>query len=1221
MRGLSGAQMRTYALAKGMSSIEADKMIEQIYNLEVEDLASRPKDLEDIIGFWVSAGCVGTRLDLIEQSFKNRVTESDGKRKDRDPLTIEKAQQGARKLAAAVTLQQVNRILVPGADPVTKGVDAEQILSDWSPLEINALLQRALFEEETYGTVRFYHRSVREYLTAEWLHDLLKNDKSRRDIEAIFFRNQYGLDVIVPTSRSVLSWMVLLDDQIREKTRAIAPEVFVKNGDVSRLPLNERMSLLGQLCDVLATKGLGRTYFTGPELFRFGKADMADHISKLMTQYHENDEVLKILLIMAARRELSVGEGVAISVAKDNSRESRTRVYALDYLQSLASKEALFKVRDVILDDENERDQRVLSQLIENQRIYDINPSQIASLLSRYKSKSDFKYDTSYPEMSKVLDNFSTDECFEFVEEVFPLLKKEPLIEGKYLDISQNYKWLYPPTLKVLEKLTETKDERLLDPRAMELLSFSFRLHDYRDIDDYKFCFKDNIPAFQALNDALLWYSIDKARLGGKEVRHFRQGYFWDHHWSFNANDFVRVLDWIDVRKVQDDKLVALSLAFVLYCEYGRGDKRRKQLWKAVKGNEVLHDQLHLFLHPKPASALDKKYKQSERHRELRRKKRAVEQAEILKDWQKYLASDEADQLLDVSGASEGRMWQGNSYLMDMARNKRNGTDKWASKNWRALIPAYGNRAAERYRDAAMSYWRHYNPTEDRNSSRHTYATIFGLTGLEIEAEHNPNWLSKLTIEEAHLVMQYANREMNGYPSWLGDLFYKFPKVVIENFCEDIEHEFKHRECDEQYFGVLQSITWRYPWLYCSLMPHLMDYLGKYKAKHQDTLLYALGIILQCSDLDKQALVALIKKNIKGDIDHDHKAIWYAVWINISAKEGFEAIKVFVEALDKKERTPFVMRWITMQLGDRDESLRSHYHDFKAVQILKDMYVFVYQYVCSSEDIDRVGTGSYSPNLRDYAQRARSAIFNILSEIPGRKTYDAFMEFSKDHPEENHRPWYIHHAKERAEKDADSTSWKASDFADFENSAKRQPQNHQEVFDLAHSRLLDLKDHLENGDDSQAKILINADKETLHRNYFAKEFRDKSMGFYSVSQEDELADAKRVDLRIHGSGLDCPVPIELKLAGNWTGDKHFERLENQLAGDYLRDMRSSRGIFLIVNRGKKKRWDTTDGKRRNFDQLISALQSYADNFLNDLPHIEEIQVIGIDLTKRATASN
>jgi len=108
-----------------------------------------------------------------------------------------------------------------------------------------------------YGTVRFHHRPVREYLAAEWLAELLKRPASRRSIEALLFRNQYGLDVIVPTTRPVLPWLAILDEPIRERLRKVAPEVLFEGGDPSALPLPTRRIILSEVCEQIASDGAG----------------------------------------------------------------------------------------------------------------------------------------------------------------------------------------------------------------------------------------------------------------------------------------------------------------------------------------------------------------------------------------------------------------------------------------------------------------------------------------------------------------------------------------------------------------------------------------------------------------------------------------------------------------------------------------------------------------------------------------------------------------------------------------------------------------------------------------------------------------------------------------------------------------------------------------------------------------------------------------------------
>lgn len=89
----------------------------------------------------------------------------------------------------------------------------------------------------------------------------------------------------------------------------------------------------------------------------------------------------------------------------------------------------------------------------------------------------------------------------------------------------------------------------------------------------------------------------------------------------------------------------------------------------------------------------------------------------------------------------------------------------------------------------------------------------------------------------------------------------------------------------------------------------------------------------------------------------------------------------------------------------------------------------------------------------------------------------------------------------------------------------------------------------------------------------------------------------------------------MKIADNWSGPHLFERPERQLAGAYLRDGTSSLGIYLLVWRGVKPKWELLDGKLVDFPSLIAALQAPWKSVTDTHAGAEEIQVIGIDLTK------
>ena len=66
----------------------------------------------------------------------------------------------------------------------------------------------------------------------------------------------------------------------------------------------------------------------------------------------------------------------------------------------------------------------------------------------------------------------------------------------------------------------------------------------------------------------------------------------------------------------------------------------------------------------------------------------------------------------------------------------------------------------------------------------------------------------------------------------------------------------------------------------------------------------------------------------------------------------------------------------------------------------------------------------------------------------------------------------------------------------------------------------------------------------------------------------------------------------------------------------MRDVRSNCGVFLLVLR-KNKRWKNPGTNFMiTFNDLVKLLDSEAKIILNERNDIQEIKVIGIDLTKR-----
>ena len=223
LEDLHGAQVETFAIAKGVADIKAfTKAVEQA---EASSFTTKPLDLAETVEFWNDHQRIGSRFDLMTSSIAKRLEERDQDRADARPIAVDRIREGARLVAAATTLCQESAIRVPDGDKNALGLPIKDVLTNWNDQDCAILLSRPIFDPGIYGTKRFHHRSVREYLTAEWLHSLLVDEGSRAKIEGLFFRKQYGIEVIVPTMRPVLPWLAALDRRILDRVVALAPEV------------------------------------------------------------------------------------------------------------------------------------------------------------------------------------------------------------------------------------------------------------------------------------------------------------------------------------------------------------------------------------------------------------------------------------------------------------------------------------------------------------------------------------------------------------------------------------------------------------------------------------------------------------------------------------------------------------------------------------------------------------------------------------------------------------------------------------------------------------------------------------------------------------------------------------------------------------------------------------------------------------------------------------
>ncbi|WP_141217610.1 NACHT domain-containing NTPase [Siphonobacter sp. BAB-5385] len=1215
---LTREQIVTFVEAKGIKNSAG--FLNDLERRDAWAFTTRPQDLDELVSFWNDKQRLGSRFELMEHSVKRRLSERDQDRAESRPFTVEKAQKGALLLASASVLMHKSVFQIPDGTNYGSGIDVNLILKDWDDIDIQTLLSRPLFDEAIYGTVRFHHRSVREYLAAVWIAEELKRAGSRQKIEHLFFRTQYEQEVIIPSMRPVLSWLVLLDTQLLLKVYNLEPELILEGGDPSRVPLEIRQKILASICQGLDSASFYRPFEERVAIQRFASIDLVNDIIHLLKEYRHNTTITTYLLNLVWQGQMKAALPVALSFASDPTIGIRTRITAVRVIKEVGEKKDLDSVWIHFLREESAYDRSLLAELVDDLEASQESIAWLLEALANTQDAKKYDYDSLGYSLLNFVNRADVESVSKLVEGIDLLLHRQPIVESSFYELSKQYGWLVNVSIKAIEKLIINRHPAALTSASLFVLTLIPVYYRFGDSPSWSptHNFHNLIPEWPQLNQALFWKHIEEARKHQKEpLTDFWRFTGLDEYWKFTVNEFQQILSDVSLRPLLDDRLVALSLAFHLYIENERPLVWLNDLRQSVAHQPALTEKLDGLLNP-PAPT--KKWIQHiEKEAEWRRKQEEEEKQRQQEhaDHVKWL--NENVEKIRSNDLEQGANFNA-QYDLYLRMKSINGSskDEQIDENWRSLTKEYGLEIAIAFRDGLLGFWRTYTPTfqSEDNEDIYTFGIEFGLAGLELESSQLTHWSQDFSEEEVEIACRYAFRELNRFPSWFPRLYEQHPQKVSELVTQEIGWELEGLKENKHY--VLSKVCWSGEWLWNSIAEAMLVLLDK-EPIHISILKDLLKIVQGSSSISNHMLAQLAERKCNAPISITTIPYWYATWISVDPKQAIKPFSNWLAGInlhDQQKATQKAMIMIVALLGKR-RSGSGFREAFKTTTHLMQLYQLMHQYIRVENDLHRANSGAYSPELRDDAQEARDDLLSMLQTIPGKETYLALKELARTHPVEDFRNRLKRHAKEREEIDSDSLPWNAEQFNEFAKTLECTLGNPRELFELAVQRLLDLKHSLEEGDYSTASTWAKEDQETGIRKAIADWCESRSLGKYSITQEEEMPDAKRPDLRFLNSYSNSPIPVELKLADNWSGSKLFERLENQLCGDYLRDIHSYRGIYVIVYRGKMQTWNLPNSNIKvTFAELVEALQAHWMQLSPSYPKIEQIAVIGIDLTKR-----
>lgn len=1222
-------QIKHFAEESGVPDAQA--FLDAIEHVNADVFANRPSDLPGLIELWQKNKKIGRYSEIVQNNIQNKLRETNPRHLTASPVGIDRIEDGAQMLAAAVTLTGRTSILYApesaAGDVRAVSIDPHHALPQWQPNEINALLSRSLFDESLFGAVRFHHRTAREFLTARWFQKLMQSGKGLREVQRIFFAKAYGGErlVVLPHMKEIVGWLAIWDDRIRDQVMQIDPKLLLSYGDASALDIETRAAILRRFVKQYAKQNHTPLSLDIREVRRLASPDLAPVIKELLTQHRSHTDLRTLLLRTMREGKIAACAVIASGFATDSTIDDYSRSVAVQTVGvagTVAQKRALIKT---LLKNIERTDRRILAAVVETMWPDILIDQELMRILEDTDASKPYSIDSLEQELEKLIERIpDVDRGVALLNQATILIGKPPLHDA-FCRISKAHAWIIQFVWKLVEYVTAHEglpDDSPLLLQALALCEQADHLSRYTgDVHNKAVALINQRPS---LRHPLFWYyaEMERAR-SAQPVNKFWLVLGTPAFGILGENDVDAFLAALRERPLLDDRLIALSALASLYLRSEKNEALLQKIRVAIAGDATLEAALEDELKPREASQAEKDFAKSQKRRERDHEARKRKNEEGRRS---FIERIKADPNLVGSlelAKNEGKLQNSTLWLFSDIREKKSHSSRWTIADWEVLKVDYGDEVAQCFREFCIKLWRVYQPELRSEKKKETNSTpwivIAGLSGLTMESRTSKDWVTKLTAEEAALATRYAVTELNELPPWTMALYQAHSDIVASVLLKEIEWEMSLAEEIAAPSYVLSRLLWNAKELGDLLRPKLVEIIQNGPPANSSALLASLSVVLRNTAPLSKEFKAFVAKRARAGANEKVRSVWISALLCLDSEKGLKAFEAWVKEVKSsaraEERVSSVLNHIW---GDRYERLSCEFKDFQKVPTLLCLIKIAHVHVKVEEDLthDEV----FSPGTRDHAQRSRDHLLKLLLEIPGQDTRDALLELSEFHVSEYPKNRMLVLAEEHAERDAaiEATSWTIEQITEFAEASEKTPTSQKELYDLAQSRLDDLKMEFEDGDESEANVFQRVVDEIEMRRSLSNRLRQAARGKYTIASEEELANQDRTDIRLHNPSVEGRLPIELKIAGKWTAAQLSERIENQLIRQYMKESRF--GVFLVVNRGAEKdtkSWTIAEKKRQSFRQLIEWLSKEATRLARKhRTNVHGLEVMGIDLLKR-----
>ncbi|MBR9972105.1 hypothetical protein [Magnetospirillum sulfuroxidans] len=1171
------------------------------------EFARRPRDVENLIGYWEEHKRLGSLSELLEFDVNRKLTDINRQWIKLVPLELSRAREGAEALAACVTFTRRFTFAIPDEETRSPpdALDSQAALPDWTDKDRQALLSRAMFDEATYGRIRFHHRGSVDYLSARWLLRLVDDyNCPRAEILRLLFPTSSS-STVVPTSLApVAGWLAGWIKEVRTRLLEVDPDILIRFGDPSLLPPPVRIQLLQRIAE---TNRLRNTE-DREQLGRLADPTLAPTINRLLRGADVAPDVKLMLLILVQQGRLRDCGRMCLMIAADSHQPWHLRHDAIAALHAMDDRRRLAALA-IQLTNGPTIPSTLASTIVKFLYPNTMSEDDVGNLLARTDVEGSGGRRMAHA-CEDVVTSVAEDRLPALTDMLFSLTFSAPWVDegrGQSLNrISRAFGWTARPLLAAIYRLLGTHD--LVERPPEYVAELVDRLKNFQgDIrgegKDLQAALEPHPTVIQALTDRQIAALREKGP--DDRIRTFAISGYHCGLWHLANRDIPWLLQRATTTLEPADRRLALRLAIELWQQHGRRLAVRARIMSVAIARPILW-RTYWSCMDNPLVRLKQ---QAERWRQRWREDRPS--FYVLRhrlQTARIRATIAWHCVTSFRRLMRGEDWATLYNLLHFSEDESRTIHQWEDQTLEPMAKTFGRMIRAIARRGFKNHWRRWQPPPPELNTGYKPAEV-SLLGLKLDVDDGLD-LAALSPEHAEIAARLALHELNGLPSWLPTLIAHHPQTARTIFARQIGAEFQVPAEVQHVSELISALLWEDDGAARALCgPGLLAALSNAEPAHPKVLADAVATLYR--DGDTAALAALAAHyGPTHSFGQPQFLTWLVMWFLTDAKPALAFLEATLAA-HPGQADDLVVALAAAFLDRMEGPPDTHRPSIHAPSVLRPFVTRLNRHVRYGDDINRSDGKAYSPTARDRAQQLRDSLFNLLID---KATSEELRDLAANPVFVCQRDRLLHLANERAKREAER-NWTVRDVADFAQRFTKPPTTADELFDIVCWRLEDIVEDAENGDFSLRGTFGSYDHERVLQVWLARQLELTSRKFYTVERESEVLFADRPDLRLRYPGLD-PVTLEVKWAHkeHWSYSTLLEALETQLIGQYMRSNRSRYGIYFLATVNATRLWIPPGEPHLDFPALCLRLQQEAKRLLEARGRGERITVVGLDLS-------